>query len=83
MVQGRVMGRCVQRTDQDESFANESAEFMRIAARPSALTSNLVNAAINLIRCAKRIEIYVEIRYLGRQWRPKTLKTAGLRSLSE
>jgi hypothetical protein len=26
-------------TDQDESFTNESAEFMRIAARPSTLTS--------------------------------------------
>jgi hypothetical protein len=33
------------RTDQDGSFTNESAEFMRIAARPSALTSNLVKCS--------------------------------------
>jgi hypothetical protein len=42
------MGRCLQRTDQDESFANESAEFMRITARPSALTSNLVKCSYQL-----------------------------------
>jgi hypothetical protein len=78
------MGRCVQRTDQDESFANESAEFMRIAARPSALTSNLVKCSYQLKFGAQSASKYM--------WRsdtsdanggPKTLKTAGLRSHSK
>jgi hypothetical protein len=79
------MGRCVQRTDQDESFENESAEFMRIAARPSATHE------ANLVKCSYQLKFGAQSasKYM---WRsdtsdanggPKTLKTAGLRSHSE
>jgi hypothetical protein len=50
------MGRCVQRTDQDESFANESAELCELQQRPSALTNNLVECSyqLNSVRKAYR-----------------------------
>jgi hypothetical protein len=69
MVQGRAMDRCERRTDQDESVANESTEFMRNRSKTiRILQSNLVKCSCStLIQRAKRIEIYVEIRYLGHQ----------------
>jgi hypothetical protein len=78
------MGRCVQRTDQDESFANESAEFMRITARPCAFMSNLVKCSYQLNSGVQSASKYM--------WRSDTsdanggqkrLKQQGLWSLSE
>ena len=78
------MGRCVQRTDQDESFANESAEFMRIAARPSALKSNLVKCSyqLNSVRKAHRNICGDQIPRTPMAAQ-KRLKQQGLWSLSE